>query len=257
MLFLRSKNSKNDLQRVPEEKRILWMVNSQNLLERLAKVEELHRKGYKIIESLEKLQEKQCRLLEQHAEALQTLALFAKKLLYRPSASSLTEFDDKLQPVLEIDLSTARDTVQIHDYPGFGFVVERLDGTAYLKLNRATTSDVIDLVHTREFHGFFENIFLTNTAQPSSKLRLRILYDFRAVFSQHQEIWPRFRDYDLITLSNAAPVTNQEIQVSGHAITVMQSSGTWTLRANSPTKPALTLEKDKVWQIVFDRLYFS
>ncbi|MEM4409324.1 MAG: hypothetical protein QXI19_11355, partial [Candidatus Caldarchaeum sp.] len=103
----------------------------------------------------------------------------------------------------------------------------------------------------------FNKFYISNEACEGGVLKLRVFQDVRSFFHLSPQVRQSYRDYDVLSFYNNVAFQDKLYNVWGTSITVMQSSGTWSLKVNDPQKPALSLEKGNVLQIDFERLYIT
>ncbi len=224
------------------------MKDIRRLERRLQRLEEVYARFVR--DSHRRIEE-----LERRNLSLEAQIALALGLVGRPSETAMIEYGETKTYAVSLDLSEPRNNAEIL-VAGFGFIVDELNGTAYMRLNRPD-NEILDLRKVRSHAAHFARVYITNDAQPGGILRIRFFTDVRAMFHLTPQVRTRYRDYDVLTIYNNAPFTDQEYRTWGTSLTVMQSSGTWSLKLNDTKKPALTLDKGQVITMDFDKLYIS
>lgn len=220
---------------------------TKEILERLERLEQVYSKF--VQDMHRRIEELRVQNLALEAQLALTTALVG-----RPSDAAMYDGHTGVQEFI-FDLSKERVDEEIFCH-GFGYAVEECNGIATIRFNRRD-SEKISLRRQRALAIHFNRFYLSNPAQPGGVLKFRVFQDVRAFFHLTPQTRRSYNDYDVLVISNATPFTDVLYETWGTSLTVMQSSGSWYLKVNDKTKPALYLEKGNVLQIDFDRLYIS
>lgn len=224
------------LRLVNEEEITALQESQRTLIERIAEYEEQIR-----------LYREQMERLKESVSFLQNMS----SLWYRPQwGANYSGWE-----YMEFDLSRPRENTPIYAF-GFGFVIESSTGQAIIRLNDVS-APAIDTRKVRALQAFFYEMYLSNEAQADTALKMWVCHDIRAWYSLAPEFRRSYTDYDVINISNTTPFTDQEYAISGNYVTVIQSSGTWSIKFNKVDKPGLKLERGDVIQMDFDRIFVS